>query len=59
MVAVTIMSSTPRFILYVVAVVLFFVAGIGFRPLGDHVSRIGLELAAAAYPFMWDSLVGV
>jgi hypothetical protein len=57
--AITIMSPTPRFILYLVALILFFLAGIGFRPLGDRVSLIGLGLAAAVFPFMWDSLAGV
>ena len=59
MLAVTIMSPTPRFILYLVAVVLFFLSGIGFRPLGDRLSLIGLGLTAAFFPFMWDSLAGV
>ena len=59
MVAVTIMSPTPRFILYLVALVLFFLSGIGFRPLGDRVSLIGLGLAAAVFPFMWDALAGM
>jgi hypothetical protein len=59
MLALTVMSPTPRFVLYAVAVVLFFLAGIGFRPLGDRVSLIGLGLATAFFPFMWDSLAGV
>jgi hypothetical protein len=59
MIAITIMSPTPRFILYFLAVVLFFLSGIGFRPLGDRVSLIGLGLAAAVFPFMWDSLAGL
>ena len=59
MVAVSIMAPTPRFILYLVAVILFFLSGVGFRPLGDRVSLIALGLAAAFFPFMWDSLAGV
>jgi hypothetical protein len=50
------MSATPRAIFYIVAVVLFILAGIGFKPVGDRVHLVGLGLAAAFFPIMWDAI---
>jgi hypothetical protein len=56
MLAIGIMSATPRAIFYVVAVLLFILAGIGSKQAGDRVNLVGLGLAAAFFPFMWDAL---
>lgn len=56
MLAVDLMGATPRFIFYLVAVVLFILSGIGFKPAGDRVHLVGLGLAAAFFPVMWDAL---
>jgi hypothetical protein len=56
MLLVDIMGATPRFIFYLVAVILFILAGIGFKPVGDRVHLVGLGLAAAFFPIMWDAL---
>jgi hypothetical protein len=56
MLLVDVMSATPRFIFYLVAVILFILAGIGFKPVGDRVHLVGLGLAAAFFPIMWDAL---
>jgi hypothetical protein len=55
--AISLMSATPRAIFYVIAVLLFIAAGIGFKPpAGDRVHLVGLGLAAAFFPIMWDAL---
>ncbi|MDQ1431090.1 MAG: hypothetical protein QOF40_1692 [Actinomycetota bacterium] len=54
--AISAMSATPRAIFYIVAVVLFILAGVGFKPVGDRVHLVGLGLAAAFFPIMWDSI---
>ena len=56
MLAVDLMGATPRFIFYLVAVVLFILSGIGFKPAGDRIHLVGLGLAAAFFPVMWDAL---
>lgn len=56
MLAISVMGATPRAIFYIVAVVLFILAGIGFKPAGDRVHLVGLGLAAAFFPIMWDAL---
>jgi hypothetical protein len=56
MLAINVMGATPRAIFYVVAVILFIFSGIGFKPAGDRVHLVGLGLAAAFFPLMWDAL---
>ena len=56
MLAVGIMSETIQFIFYLVAVILFILAGVGFKPVGDRVHLVGLGLAAAFFPVMWNHL---
>ena len=56
MLAISVMGATPRAIFYIVAVVLFILSGIGFKPVGDRVHLVGLGLAAAFFPIMWDAL---
>jgi hypothetical protein len=56
MLAIDVMGTTPTAIFYVVAVVLFILAGIGFKPVGDRVHLVGLGLAAAFFPLMWNAL---
>ena len=56
MLAISLMGATPRAIFYVVAVILFILSGIGFKPVGDRVHLVGLGLAAAFFPVMWDAL---
>lgn len=55
MLAIDFMSATPRAIFYLIAVILFILAGIGFKPVGDRVHLVGLGLAAAFFPAMWDA----
>jgi hypothetical protein len=56
MLAVHTMSITASAIFYVVAVVLFVLAGIGLKTPGDRVHLVGLGLAAAFVPTMWNLL---
>jgi hypothetical protein len=56
MLAINVMGATPTAIFYVVAVVLFILSGIGFKPVGDRVHLMGLGLAAAFFPVMWNAL---
>jgi hypothetical protein len=56
MLLVDVMGATPRFIFFLVAVVLFILSGIGFKPAGDRVHLVGLGLAAFTFPYMWDAL---
>jgi hypothetical protein len=56
MLAISVMGATPTAIFYVVAVVLFILSGIGFKPVGDRVHVVGLGLAAAFFPVMWNAL---
>ena len=36
--------------------IVFILSGIGFKPVGDRVHLVGLGLAAAFFPTMWDAL---
>jgi hypothetical protein len=56
MLAIDIMGAWPRAIFYIIAVVLFILSGVGFKPAGDRVHLVGLGLAALAFPLMWDAL---
>jgi hypothetical protein len=56
MFAISTMGATPTAIFYIVAVVLFILAGIGFKPAGDRVHLVGLGLAAAFFVVMWNAL---
>ena len=56
MLAINVMGATPRAIFYIVAIALFILAGIGFKRAGDRVHWVGLGLAAAFFPVMWDAL---
>jgi hypothetical protein len=56
MLAISYMGATPRAIFYIVAVILFILSGIGFKPAGDRVHLVGLGLAAAFFPVLWDAL---
>jgi len=50
------MGATARAIFYIIAVILFLLAGVGFKPPGERASLVGLGLAAAVFPMMWDSI---
>jgi hypothetical protein len=56
MLAVHTMSFTAAGLFYIVAVVLFVLAGIGLKTPGDRVHLVGLGLAAAFFPTMWNVL---
>lgn len=56
MFAISQMGATPKAIFFIVAVALFILAGIGFKPAGDRVHLVGLGLAAAFFVVMWDAL---
>jgi hypothetical protein len=49
------MHLTPT-VDYALIVPAFILAGIGFKPVGDRVQLVGLGLAAAFFPLMWDAL---
>ena len=59
MLAINSMGATPTAIFYIVAVVLFVVAGIGLKLGKDGLNLIGLGLAAAFFPFAWNALAEV
>ena len=56
MLAISTMSTTVQSIFYVVGVLLFIAAGIGFKPAGDRVHLVGLGLAAVFFVLMWNTL---
>ena len=56
MLAISTMSPTPSAIVYIVGVVLFAAAGIGFKPAGDRVHLLALGLAAVFFVTMWNAL---
>jgi hypothetical protein len=56
MLAISVMGATARAIFYIIAVILFVLAGVGFKPPGERASLVGLGLAAAFFPVMWDSI---
>jgi hypothetical protein len=56
MLAISQMSATVQSIFYIVGVVLFIAAGIGFKPAGDRVHLVGLGLAAVFFVLMWNTL---
>ena len=56
MLAISAMSPTAQSIFYVVGVLLFIGAGIGFKPAGDRVHLVALGLAAVFFVVMWNTL---
>jgi hypothetical protein len=56
MLAISLMGATAQAIFYVVAVIFFVLAGVGFKPPGDRLNLVGLGLAAAFFPIMWDRI---
>jgi hypothetical protein len=56
MFAISTMSATPQAIFYIVGLVLFVLAGIGFKPAGDRVHLVGLGLAAVTFVTAWNAL---
>ena len=56
MLAISIMGAWPTAIFYIVGVVLFILAGIGFKPAGDRVHLVGLGLAAVFFVVAWNAL---
>ena len=50
MFAISVMGATAQAIFYVVAVIFFVLAGVGFKPPGDRLNLVGLGLAAAFFP---------
>jgi ABC-type Co2+ transport system permease subunit len=57
MLAISTMGATPTAIFYIVAVVAFVLAAIGFEgPTGVKVHFIGLGLAAFVFVFAWNAL---
>jgi hypothetical protein len=59
MLAVDVMGHTWTFIFEALALVLFVLAGIGFKPVGDRVHLLGLGLAAFVFPIFWDAMAGL
>ncbi len=56
MLAISTMSPTATAIFYIVGVVLFIAAGVGFKPAGDRAHLVGLGLAAVFFVAMWNAL---
>jgi hypothetical protein len=56
MLAISQMSATATAIFYIVALALFVLAGIGFKPAGDRVHLVGLGLAAFMFVLAWNAL---
>ncbi|HEY6317086.1 MAG TPA: hypothetical protein VI462_04265 [Acidimicrobiia bacterium] len=56
MLAISTMSPTASSIFYVVGVLLFLAAGVGFKPAGDRVHLLALGLAAVFFVVMWNQL---
>jgi hypothetical protein len=56
MFAISVMGATAQAIFYVIAVIFFLLAGVGFKPPGDRLNLVGLGLAAAFFPTMWDRI---
>jgi hypothetical protein len=56
MLAIGFMGATTKAIFYVVGVILFILAGIGFKQGGDRVNLVALGLAVVFFPTMWDAL---
>lgn len=57
--AISEMGATPTAIFFIVSLVLFVAAGIGFKPAGDRVHLVGLGLAAYLFVFAWNALAAV
>lgn len=55
MLAISQMGATPQAIFYTIGVVLFILAGIGFKPAGDRVHLVGLGLAAVFFVVLWNA----
>jgi hypothetical protein len=56
MLAISVMSPTATAIFFIVGLVLFVLAGIGFKPAGDRVHLVGLGLAAYIFVLAWNAL---
>ena len=56
MLAISTMGATPQAIFYVIGVLLFIGAGIGFKPAGDRVHLLALGLAAVFFVVAWNAL---
>ena len=50
MLAISVMGTTAQAIFYIVAVILFVLAGVGFKPPGDRASLVGLGLRGGVLP---------
>ena len=55
MLALGIMGRTPQAIFFTIGLVLFILAGIGFKPAGDRVHLVGLGLAAWIFVVAWNA----
>lgn len=56
MLAINTMGATATAIFYFVGVVLFILAGIGFKVAGDRVHLVGLGLAAVFFVSLWNAV---
>jgi hypothetical protein len=56
MLAIGIMGATATAIFYFIGVVLFILAGIGFKPAGDRVHLVGFGLAAVFFVSLWNAV---
>ncbi len=54
--AIDTLSATAQWIIYLIALVLFVLAAIGFEPRGAKVSLLGLGLAFLTFPLFWNNL---
>lgn len=56
MLAISVMSATAQAIFFIIALVLFVLAGIGFKPAGDRVHLVGLGLAFYVFVLAWNAV---
>ena len=54
MLAIGLMSGTAQAIFFSIAVILFVLSGIGFKPAGDRVHLVGLGLAFFVFVYAWN-----
>jgi hypothetical protein len=50
------LSATAQWIVYLVALVLFALAGFGVAPRDSKVSLVGLGFAVFTFPLFWNNL---
>lgn len=55
-IAIETLSATLQWIVYLIALVSFVLAAIGWSPSGSKVSLLAVGLAFFTFPFFWNNL---